>query len=130
MAAALGHVGKPERTATGWAIGVGDPKKLGKKDTPAPRGTLRDFFQYLADSGMDYRITDWWGLPPEHKQLLATMRRGGKFGGQGAESAPYMWVQNYGNAKARVPARYFIEESIADWRTDVPDIVRAFSAKK
>ena len=41
-----------------------------------------------------------------------------------------MRVQNYGNAKVRVPARWFIEESLAEFRDDVPDIVRAFSAKE
>ncbi len=49
-ARALAPVGEPERTTMGWWMGVGNDEAVGSKDTQAPRGTLRAFFDYLENS--------------------------------------------------------------------------------
>lgn len=121
---ALSKIGEPEKTATGWAIGVGDGDAVGSENTPAPRGTLRAFYNYLAESGRVWRYTDWWGMSRANKRLLANARRAGLFGGRGADYANYMWVQNAGNAKAGVRAHHFIEAGLQAWRQDAPDIIR------
>ncbi len=127
---ALSVVGEPERIPGGWRIGVGDGQAVGSKDTPAPRGTLRAFFDYLENAGIDFRgYTYWRGLSREDKTLLEQGGRAGMFGGRGQDYANYMWVQNYGNARARVTAQHFLEHGIAQWRSHVPDIVRSYFAE-
>ena len=121
------HLGTPQRIPGGWSIGVGSGDAFGSKDEPAPRGTLRAFYDYLDNAGIDFNgYTDWWGLSRENKSLLEQGRRAGKFGGRGQDYANYMWVQNYGNAKAKVTGTHFIEKSIQQWRSEVPDIVRSY----
>ena len=129
-AAALGTVGTPTQTGAGWSIGVGDKEKVGNRNEPAPSGTLRDFYEYLKNTGNGVKPTDWWGLAPDLKELLASERRTGRFGGRGAGYANYMWVQNYGNAKARIRGTYFLQEAIKAWRAQVSEIVRAYFATK
>lgn len=120
---ALSKVGEPERTSDGWRIGVGDGEAAGSENTPTPRGTLRAFYDYLAQSGRVWRYTDWWGMSRANKRLLADARRVGLFGGRGMDYANYMWVQNNGNGVAKVKAHHFIESGIQAWRSEVPDIV-------
>jgi len=126
---ALTYVGEPERTSTGWSIGVGDKSRTGDKDDPAPSGTLRDFFTYLKQSGVKVRPSNWWGLPGELKQKLAAERRAGKFGGRGEGYANYIWVQNYGNAKAGITATHFIEKSLDEFRANSDRIIGDYLAE-
>ena len=102
------HLGKPERIPNGWAIGVGSGDAFGDRNQSAPSGTLRAFFDYLDNAGIEFNgYTDWWGLSKDNKTLLEQRRRAGKFGGRDADYAPYMWVQDAGNAKAGVRAKRF-----------------------
>ena len=51
------------------------------------------------------------------------------FGGRGADYANYMWIQNYGNRRARITGTHFIERSTQQWRSTVPDTIRAYLAE-
>jgi hypothetical protein len=129
-AAAISEVGEPERTLDGWAITVGNKSKTGLPEDSAPSGTLRAFFDYLEGTGRVWRYTDWWGLSRENKTLLEQGRRAGLFGGKGANYANYIWVQNYGNAKAGIAGTHFIERSLAEFRKEASSIIREYIATK
>jgi hypothetical protein len=120
------HIGTPTKIVGGWRIGVGDGEALGSPDDPAPRGTLRAFFDYLESQGAKPAYTDWRNMQPAHQDKLEELRRGGLFGGRGADYANYAWIQNAGNMKARVTATHFIDRSLAEWRSEVPAIVRSY----
>jgi hypothetical protein len=109
---------------------VGDASKTGKPEDQAPTGTLRAFFDYLQSTGWKGRYTDWWGLSPENKEKLETERRGGKFGGLGPNYANYIWVQNYGNAKAGIKRKEFIEKSLEEFRKEAKRIIGDYIATK
>ncbi len=47
-------------------------------------------------------------------------------GGRGPDYAKYMWVQNYGNAKAKVTGTHFIEKSAAEFKQSAPGIIRGY----
>ena len=128
-AAALSVVSAPDRTSTGWSIGVGDKSKTGDRNEPAPTGTLRDFFTYLERTGVSIRPTNWWGLPRDLKEQLAVERRGGKFGGRGGGYANYMWVQNYGNSKAGIVGTGFLERGVQRWTERANETVRRYLAE-
>lgn len=134
---ALSKVGEPERTANGWRIGVGDGEAAGKEGQPAPRGTLRAFYDYIEGglegyagaTGRVHKYTDWWGMSSANKRLLEQGRRAGLFGGRGPDYANYLWVQDKGNARARITAKPFIDIGVGMWRESAPDIVnRHFNA--
>lgn len=127
--AALSKIGEPQRTATGWTIGVGDKEQTGSEGESAPRGTLRAFFDYLAASGLPVRPSNWWGLSSDNKALLLQGRRTGKFGGRGAMYANYMWIQNRGNAIAGIRGTMFIDRAILEWRANVPNVIRGYFAQ-
>lgn len=127
---AISSVGEPERITGGWAIGVGDKSKTGMPNDPAPRGTLRAFFDYLEGTGRVWRYTDWWGLSRENKTLLEQGRRAGMFGGRGADYANYIWAQNYGNATAGITGTHFIERSLTEFRKEAQRIIEEYRATK
>lgn len=123
---ALSYVSEPSRTATGWEIGVGDKSKTGDESTPAPRGTLREFYDYLEGTGRVWRYTDWWGLSRANKRLLAEGRRAGLWGGRGVDYANYMWVQNAGNSKAGIVGTHFLERALDQWRGQASQIIQDY----
>lgn len=129
-ASAISEVGEPERIMNGWAITVGNKSKTGLPQDSAPTGTLRAFFDYLEGTGRVRRYTDWWGLSRENKTLLEQGRRAGMFGGRGADYANYIWVQNYGNAKAGITGTHFIERSLAEFRKEASRIIGDYRATK
>jgi len=116
---ALSKVGEPERTPTGWRIGVGDAKATGLPSDPAPRGTLRAFFT----DNPGVRPSPWRGIPPNYQDVLERMRRAGMYGGRGADYANYMWVQDKGNTKAHISPRGFINTGFTTWKAQVPGII-------
>ena len=125
-ASAVSRVTDPERTATGWSIGVGDKTKTGDESTPAPRGTLRAFYNYLEGTGRDFRYSNWRGLSKDNKTLLAQGRRAGLFGGRGIDYANYMWIQNSGNAEAGITGTHFLEHALEQWRGQASQIIQDY----
>lgn len=116
---ALSYVGEPERSGNAWRIGVGDKDALGNEYDPAPRGTLRQFF----NDNPGLKPTPWRAIPPAYKQQLELMRRAGMYGGRGPNYANYMWVQNAGNSAAGISGHGFIEMGLSTWRGQVPDLI-------
>lgn len=116
---ALSFVGEPQRIGNAWTIGVGSREDLGEENQPAPTGTLRAFF----GDNPELYPTPWKGIPQSYQEKLAQLRRTGLYGGRGATYANYMWVQNAGAPSAYITGRHFIESALAQWRSDVPNII-------
>ena len=130
-ARALGYLGQPSLTDRGWSIGVGNKEWGGSPNTPAPRGTIAEFLHSLSKGQRTRQVSiqrpdAWWKLPDWMKSQLEAGRREGKWGGQGALFAGYLWNQNYGSAAARLSAKHFIEQSLEEWRAEVPGIVDSY----
>lgn len=117
--AALSVVNEPERTASGWKIGVGDQEALGDENEPAPEGTLRAFVKDFSLKP----VRAWKYLDNDAKQTLAIMRRAGQYGGKGWKYANYMWVQNKGNPRAHIDGRGFIEAGVAKFQAEAPELI-------
>jgi len=120
---ALSTIGEPEKVGRGWRITVGDKSALGSPDDPAPRGTLRRFYDYLEGTGRVHAFTKWSGMSRSNKELLQEMRRAGLMGGRGPRYANYMWVQNYGSATAEISGRHFIERGQERFRSRASGII-------
>jgi len=120
---ALSFVGKPERTSSGWRIGVGDKSATGLPSDSAPRGTLRAFF----DDHKDIKPSKWRYMKQSTKDILEGMRRAGMYGGRGQNYANYMWVQDKGDMsdKVRIPARGFVNTGLTAFRSEAPNIIQS-----
>lgn len=118
---ALSHVGQPQRTATGWQIGVGNAQALGEPNAPiTPSGQLRAFYSYLESTGVKVRYTDWFGLSRPNKEAYETFRR--TIGGWDANTAFYAWIQN--------SRSHFLDRALDEFRQDAPDIIRGYLKSK
>jgi hypothetical protein len=126
---ALSVVGEPQRTGTGWNIGVGNKEALGNENESAPRNTLREFYDSIGGgTGQVRKYANWQGLSDSNKALLEQGRRAGLFGGRGPKYANYMWIQNKGNPKAIITGRHFIEQGVASFQSQAPNIINEWWA--
>ncbi len=127
---ALSVVGQPQKTETGWKIGVGSGRDTGQPEDASPHGTLRAFYDYLESTGVRVRRTAWSGLSRDNKLRLEQERRAGRFGGKGPTYANYLWVQNFGNPVARIGGTHFLERAVEDFREEAGEVIRQYLAKE
>ena len=132
-ARAVGVLGQPGLTDAGWSIGVGSGEYAGSRNEAAPKGTIAEFLHSKSRGGTRHQRTHsfpdaeaWWRLPKNLKDELEQERRWGKFGGQGALYAKYLWNQNYGSVGARIVAQHFLEKALEAWQAEVPGIVEGY----
>lgn len=134
---ALGSVGEPRKTLTGWEVPVMDPA-VGSPDESAPPGTIGDFLewysrqkhlpQFFIRGGVPSNMA-WWLLTRTQKRVLQEQRLAGRFGGQtgaGAGRAPYVWPHEEGSPAAGIAGRGFIEAGTLAWEQEVPRIIARF----
>jgi len=122
---ALSKVGQPQRTGSGWSIGVGDARRLGEPNETAPHGTLREFFRDFPEAF----APAWKYIPQAYQEKLAQMRRAGMYGGRGPDYAHYAWAQERGSARAFIPQRAFIEYGRGMFAARATRIVEAYFAR-
>ena len=118
------------QTTEGMAtIGISPLSLLGDPENDAPRGTIRAFLAWWDKTQVAEEddetptlgigepfIHAWWSLSKQQKEALEEQREAGKFGGK-PPMAPYWWVQEEGNAGARVLGQHYIARA---WNLALP----------